>query len=117
MLPWMRAHPLVGELEGPALGQAVVPAAVAAAVAAAAEATNPEQAVPAVVQSRLVHEAVSMKVHAVGEPCRLWHACSRVGLALCWWRAVFGDMNLMAVMAVLFLLVAIKQAMRSRCEC
>ena len=109
----MRAHPLVGELEGPALGQAVVPAA----VAAVAEATNPEQAVPAVVQSRLVHEAVSMKVHAVGEPCRLWHACSRVGLALCWWRAVFGDMNLMAVMAVLFLLVAIKQAMRSRCEC
>ena len=113
MLPWMRAHPLVGELEGPALGLAVVPAA----VAAVAEATNPEQAVPAVVQSRLVHEAVSMKVHAVGEPCRLWHACSRVGLALCWWRAVFGDMNLMAVMAVLFLLVAIKQAMRSRCEC
>lgn len=113
MLPWMRAHPLVGELEGPALGLAVVPAA----VAAVAEATNPEQAVPAVVQSRLVHEAVSMKVHAVGEPCRLWHACSRVGLALCWWRAVFGDMNLMVVMAVLFLLVAIKQAMRSRCEC
>lgn len=109
----MRAHPLVGELEGPALGQAVVPAAVVAAV----EATNPEQAVPAVVQSRLVHVAASMKVHAVGEPCRLWHACSRVGLALCWWRAVFGDMNLMVVMAVLFLLVAIKQAMRSRCEC
>ena len=109
----MRAHPLVGELEGSALGLAVVPAA----VAAVAEATNPEQAVPAVVQSRLVHEAVSMKVHAVGEPCRLWHACSRVGLALCWWRAVFGDMNLMVVMAVLFLLVAIKQAMRSRCEC